>query len=205
MVTLYKLTDAEGWTRRSEPNALLWAPGVTHEAQGEKLELCTDGLIHAYEHPLLAVLLNPIHANYSPAKLWRCETSSIPVREGQLKCGVRRLTCVEEMPLPEVSAAQRTRLAILCAWEVCENDEWREWATNWLSEKDRSEAAARAAAEARVCWAAVAAADAAARARAWAFLAAEAAMARAADAAAKVAAKELNLIAIAERAIAEEG
>lgn len=175
---------------------------MTHEAQGEKPDLCTDGLIHAYESPIIAVLLNPIHANYSPARLWRCESDAELVREGQVKCGVRRLTCVEELPVPQVTTAQRVRFGILCAWEMCEDASWREWASRWLAGDDRSKEAAWAAAEA--AWAVAEAARAAARAWAWAAEEAEAARAAARVWAAEAAATDLDLRALAERAIREE-
>ena len=53
MITLYKLTDGDGQTR----GGTQWGPGVSHSGTG-KGELCGPGWIHAYEHPLIAVLLN---------------------------------------------------------------------------------------------------------------------------------------------------
>jgi hypothetical protein len=148
---LYKLTDAQGRTRAGYDNELTWAVGVTHTAKGKGTELCTDGVIHAYEHPLLAVLLNPIHANFNPAtmRLFAAE-GEIVAREGQLKCGVKSLTIVEEIPVPTMTTEQRVKFAILCAKEVCKDSTWNAWADKWLSGEDRSEArAARAAWEAR--------------------------------------------------------
>lgn len=115
-ITLYKLTDSQGRTRPGESNELTWAPGVTHEATGVKPELCSDGLLHAYEDSLLAVFLDPIHGGYGEsARMFECTSDDEPVREGQLKCGVRRMTCVREVPLPRVTAEQRVKFAIYCA------------------------------------------------------------------------------------------
>ena len=58
MTKLYKLTDQNHQTR----NNTKWGAGVTHTASGQG-DLCTAGWLHAYTSPLLAVLLNPIHAN----------------------------------------------------------------------------------------------------------------------------------------------
>ena len=152
MTTLYKLTDRNGVTGAEWGTPLQWAAGVTHEAEDYRGILCRKGIIHAYESPLVAILMNPVHANYNPARLWLCETDAEVVRNDQLKCGVRRLTCVEELPLPEIKTAARVRAAILCAWEVCEDQGWRAWATKWLSGEDRSaESAWAAAGDMAVC------------------------------------------------------
>ncbi|KKL58315.1 hypothetical protein LCGC14_2226540, partial [marine sediment metagenome] len=57
--TLYKLTDSNDQTYGKTQ----WGPGIEHAASG-KGPLCTEGWLHAYTDPLLAVLLNPIHGNY---------------------------------------------------------------------------------------------------------------------------------------------
>ena len=142
---LYKLTDANGRTQ----NATQWGPGVSHSAKGaEDQPLCSDGWIHAYESPLLAVLLNPIQADFVKPLLWEAR-GAIGKREGQLKCGCRTLMTVRQIPLPVVTTEQRVRFAILCAKVVCKDPAWNHWADGWLSGKDRSkEASAEAAAAA---------------------------------------------------------
>jgi hypothetical protein len=218
---LYKLTDQAGRTR----NGTQWGDNVTHRATGAaNQDLCTDGWIHAYEHPLIACLLNPIHADIAKPRLWEAR-GRVGKRDGQLKCGCRTLTTVAELALPEISTAQCVRFAIACAWPRAAA-EWRIWARGWLNNSDRTaaaaeaaeaaaraaeaaaaEVAARAAAEAaaevaaRAAAAEVAAEAAAAVAAAWAVAAAEAA-ARAAAAAWAVAA--LNIIACAEWAMTDK-
>ena len=199
MPKLYKLTDQDGYTRRGKSNQCLWGEGVSHSGTGEG-DLCGPGFVHAYEHPLLAVLLNPIHANLSNPRLWEAK-GKIAKSEGQLKCGCVTLTTVKEIVLPTVTNEQRIRFAILCAKEVCTDKAWNLWADNWLSGKDRTAEAARAAwtaaqaAEAaRAAWTAAQAARVAWTAKA----AAEAAAEAAAKAAAEAAKKSINLIAIAK-------
>jgi hypothetical protein len=144
---LYKLTDREGYTRLGHPNQLLWRAGVTHTAAGDGTKLCTDGVIHAYIHPLLAVFLNPLHANFPNYRLWEAE-GEVVVREGELKVGVKALTITQELPVPRVTTEHRVRFGIACAWS-CGSEEWRLWARRWLSGDDRTaEAAAEAAREA---------------------------------------------------------
>lgn len=161
---LYKLTDANGCTK----NNTQWGENVTHRAQGYGAgtgDLCSDRYIHAYEHPLLAVLMNPIHANFDRPRLWEAE-GEVVTRDGQLKCGCVELTTIREIPVPVMTTDQRVEFAIRCALAVYNETSFVAWANKWLDGADRS--AARAA------WAAGAAARAA-EAAAWAAEAARAA------------------------------
>src|SRR5262250_2167785 len=97
--TLYKLTDERGQTR----GGTQWGEDVTHEALGaDGRDLCSSSWIHAYEHPLLAALLNPIHADFQSPQLWEAR-GEIGKRDGQLKCGCRKLTTVRQIELPTIT------------------------------------------------------------------------------------------------------
>ena len=109
MTTLYKLTDQDGYTRRNYDNACLWGENVSHSGTGEG-DLCGPGYVHAYTHPLLAVLLNPIHANVPTPRLWEAE-GAIAKSDRGLKVGCVTLTTIREMPLPIISTEQRVRFA----------------------------------------------------------------------------------------------
>ena len=139
---LFKLTDGDGQTR----NGTQWGPGVSHSGTGEG-GLCGPGWIHAYEHPLIAVLLNPIHADFKHPRLWEAE-GEIAIRDGQLKCGCKTLTTIREIPLPEITTEMRVRFAILCAKYVRACSAWSAWADKWLSGEDRSAEAAAVASRA---------------------------------------------------------
>jgi len=214
MTTCYKLTRQNNTTY----NNCLWGEGITHETDGIG-RLCGAGWLHAYSHPLLAVFLNPIHADIENPKLWECIGEGEYLNDNGLKCGFTRLTTVKEISLPEVTTEQRIAFAILCAMEVCGDPEWSTWADNWLRGNDRTETAARAAywaadadlvaywaagaaraAAESACEAASEAASEAARAAARAARAADWAAGEAADWAADVAA-DLDLISIAKKAM----
>ena len=137
---LYKLTDENG---KSYGNTQ-WGEGVTHTAEGNGAELCSNGFIHAYECPLLAILLNPMHADFKNPKLWESE-GDITKRDGQLKCGCKTLTTLKELPLPNITTEHKVRFAIYCALEVYTAPEFITWANRWLEGRDRSAAAADAA------------------------------------------------------------
>ena len=158
----YKLTDKNNQTR----NGTQWGHNVSHSAEGKGENLCSDGWIHFYTNPLIALLLNPIHANFSSPKLWEAESSGEELHES-LKSGCKTLTTIEEIPLPEISMTQKIAFGILCAKEVFKNKEWNLWADKWLSGEDRTKKSASAAAYAAAYAAAAAdAADAAAAAAA---------------------------------------
>ena len=194
MIKLYKLTDGDGQTR----GGTQWGPGVSHSDTGEG-ELCGPGWIHAYEHPLVAVLMNPIHANFPNPRLWEAE-GEVGLRNGQLKCGCATLTTTREIPLPKITTEMRVRFAIMCAQEVCACPSWNAWADKWLSGEDRSEAAAGAAAAAAYAARAARAARAAEAAAAAAARSAYAAQAAAEAARAAAARAGTDIFAIAEKA-----
>ena len=209
----YKLTTQENTTY----GGCLWGEGVTHKTSGRG-NLCSKGWFHAYPHPLIAILLNPIHANIQNPKLWECEGEGEHKENRGLKGGYTKLTTVREIPLPSITCEHKIRFAIFCAQEVYSNKSWQRWAEAWLDGSDRTADAAVYAAEAvdadiayaaDAADAAIDAADAAAEAAEAAIDAAyavDADVAYAADAAvyaayAADAAAPLDLIAIAKKAV----
>jgi len=221
MTIYYKLTTQEGKTR----NETQWGENVTHEATGDiKQGLCSDAWIHAYTHPLLAVLMNPVHADIENPILWEGKGEGEAKFE-PLKCGFRKFTTLKKIPLPEVTDVQKVAFGILCAKEVYKDSSWNQWADKWLSGEDRTKSSANAAADAAAYAAAAAdvvayyaanaadayaasdAASSAARAAAnAAYAAANAADAYAASdaassAASKATGKELDFVSIALKAM----
>ena len=146
MTLLYKLTTSDFRTRPNMPGETYWSEGFTLKTNG-KGSLCGPGFIHAYTHPLLAVLLNPVHADYQNPVLWEAEGEVIKSDKG-LKVGCTKLTTIRRIPSPKITQEQRIRFAILCALEVCANVSFNRWASSWFSNKDRSASAAAYAARA---------------------------------------------------------
>jgi len=139
---IYKLTDAAWQTY----GGIQWGPGVTHEADRSlPPTLCTAGVIHAYTHPLLAVLLDPIHGQYGEgARLWEAQ-GRVVARDNGLKVGCRSLTTRRQIEVPAVTTVDRIRFALLCALAATPNtpdtpdaSAWREWADGWLAGANRS-------------------------------------------------------------------
>ena len=201
-IYVYKLTDQNMQTY----NGCKWVLGEEKTTSGEG-ELCGPGWLHCYSDPLLAVLLNPIHADYENPRLFRAHVGGTSKPDHGLKSGYTKMTLIEEIPVPAISTAQRVRFAILCAMKVYQDPGFVQWGENWLSGKDRSaEAAAWSAGSAAwsagsaawsarsAAWSAAESAGSAARSAAWSARAA-------AEAAAWAAEAEIDLISIAHEAV----
>jgi ribosomal protein L7Ae-like RNA K-turn-binding protein len=110
---LYKLTDKDGYTRRAFWNALKWEVGCTHAADGDGKSLCSPDLIHAYTDPYMAVIMNSAHAGFKRDSIRMFKASGVVIAEdGQRKVGVKRLTILEEMPLPVITVEQKDEITI---------------------------------------------------------------------------------------------
>jgi hypothetical protein len=199
-----KLTDQNIRTH----NGFQWTVGKWEATSGEG-ELCGRGWLHYYEHPLLAILHNPIHASIANPLLWRVDVGEVVKRDGYKKAGATKLRLIEALKWPPISIIQRIAYGILCAKEVCDDHSWNNWADKWLSGVDRSYSAAWSAWSLDAAWnstlaaesaareaalSAAESAEAAAEAREVVGLAAEAALCAASMA-------DLHLIAIAKRAM----
>jgi hypothetical protein len=176
-----------------------WELGKKEVIETAGGELCSGAFFHYYDHPLLAILLNPIHASIKNPRLFLVETAGETLSDKGLKSGSKELTLVEEIELPDITLNQKIAFGILCALEVNRDPEFVLWANNWLSGIDRSRAAAVAAWSATVWSAARAAANAA-----WSDAAAAAdAVDNAAYSAARAAdnAANIDLISLAKKAL----
>jgi hypothetical protein len=127
--------------------------------------MCTDGVLHCYSNPYLAVLFNPIHAAIKNPRIFEIECSTILDTDGLKSCS-KSQTPVKEISLPQLSTNQTVAFAIKCALVVCKEAGFVSWATSWLAGEDRSYASASAAAYAASASAAYAAAAYAASASA---------------------------------------
>lgn len=121
----YKLTDQDRYTRRGLRGETLWTVGGVVAPTGQAYYddrwseptpfPCNTGVLHAYIAPEVAVLMDPIHAEYGPtARLFRIET----VNGGKWHTdGLKRWTdskvrVLEELPLPIFSNEETVAWAI---------------------------------------------------------------------------------------------
>ena len=128
---VYKLTDQNLQTYGSYQ----WEPGVARETDGNG-GLCGPGWLHYYHDPLLAVLLNPIHADIANPILWEAEADGLHRDDRGLKGGCTRLTLIRQVDLPQITTEHRVRFGILCAKAVCNDRAWSAWADRWLDGSD---------------------------------------------------------------------
>ena len=157
----YKLTNEQDQTY----HGFQWGPGVELVKPGG--QPCSDQVVHIYTDPILAVMVNPIHGNYSDPHLWECE-GDMPETDG-LKVWGTRCKTIRQIDLPVVTVEQKVKFGILCAAQFSQSLDWLQWARNWWSGVDRTRAAAEAAwaeaawtaAAAEAAWTAARAADAA--------------------------------------------
>ena len=140
---VYKLTDQDGRTY----NNTQWGENVTHETDGEG-PLCTKGWLHFYSSPELAILMNPVHVDFTNPKMWLAKAEGIFKDDFGRKGGCTKLTTLYEIPVPVITETQKIAFGILCALEVFDDKEFQKWANNWLKNKDRTEEAAYVVAKA---------------------------------------------------------
>jgi hypothetical protein len=145
MTELFKLTTQDGLTMQGCEAETKWGPNVTHVSSGQG-RMCGPGFLHAYTHPRLALLLNPIYSRIDDPLLWRCDGEVVVCDRGLLVC-CKRLTTIETMPLPVLTNDQRIAFAILCAREVTDRPEFLSWADKWCDGTDRTRNTARMAAK----------------------------------------------------------
>ena len=136
---VYMLTDQNRMTY----NNTLWGENITHKTSG-KGKLCSNGWLHFYYNPHIAVLLNPIHANIPNPTLWEAKAKGRFRDDHGLKGGCTKLTTIKQLPLPEITLEQKIEFGIRCVMQVCKNKNWLTWANKWLSGEDRSQESALA-------------------------------------------------------------
>jgi hypothetical protein len=199
MTTLYKLTDQKGRTK----SGMQWGEGIEHSATGKGTYLCSDGFIHAYESPLIALFMNPIHAEFSNPRMWLSE-GNISLSDG-LQVGCKTLKTIKEVKdFQRPSSNQRVAFGILSAKQVTKDVKWNNWADNWLSGLDRTAVSAYVYVYAYVYASASAYASAASYAPASAYAytySSSSSSAYAASYAASCAAAVIDFSAIAEQAM----
>jgi hypothetical protein len=141
----YKLTDENMQTYKE----FQWELGKVYEIdinwQSKYVSLCSRSWFHVYSHPLIAVLMNPIHADFKNPRLFKCSCSGYHQIDNGSKEGFVKVKLLKELKIPEITLTQRVAFGILCAKKIYEGNEWNKWADKWLKGKDRSCSAANAA------------------------------------------------------------
>ena len=138
----YKLTNQDMTTH----NGCKWELSVPKETDGNSGSLCNEHWLHYYHNTLLAVLLNPIHADIDHPRLFEVKALGKHLNDNGLKGGCTKMTLVKELKVPEITVNQQIAFAILCSLEVYKEPSYVKWANDWLSGVNRTASAARNAA-----------------------------------------------------------
>ena len=136
----YKLTTQDLKTH----NNYQWEIGRKEVTSGEG-ELCSDGWLHCYHHPVLAIIMNPNHANINNPKLFEVECGGSYKDDRGLKCGFTEMTLIKEIELPTLTITQKVAFSILISRLYYKEESYINWGNNWLNNTDRTDASAYAA------------------------------------------------------------
>ena len=156
----YKLTTQDLQTY----GGFQWEIGKEVTTTGKEDYLCNSSWLHYYHHPLLAVLLNPIHSDIIEPRLFEVKAEGKHLDDNGLKGGCTKMTLIKELTLPVITLTQKVAFGILCSLMVYKNKKYVTWANNWLLKKDRTYSTAAAAYAAADITVAYATANAAAKA-----------------------------------------
>ena len=125
-------------------NDTKWELNIPITVTKEGTEMCTDQVLHCYNHPLLAIVLNPIHADIKNPRLFEIEVDKIVNTDG-LKYASKQQTLIKEITIPEISIEQKLEFAIRVTQLILKDTKWNSWADNWLNNTDRTKESAYAA------------------------------------------------------------
>lgn len=131
---LYKLTNEHDCSF----SATQWGNYITHTAPGQKegKVLCSNCWLHAYTHPVIAILLNPIHANFYKPNLWLCGgKAKIVDLDGKVGC--IELTTQKKMIPPVISDITTLCWGMACLSKVYEEVYYQQWCGNWIGSIER--------------------------------------------------------------------
>lgn len=135
----YKLTNQKLQTYKG----FQWEVGKTVTVDGEG-KLCSEHKLHYYHNPLLAILLNPIHASISNPRLWEVECGEKGhIDDIGLKGGCNSMTIIREIEIPVITIINRIAFGILCSLEMRKELYFVTWANNWLNNTDRTYTSAK--------------------------------------------------------------
>ena len=130
----YKLTNQDMQTH----GGYQWELNVQKTTDGLFPHLCFSSWLHYYHSPLLAVILNPIHASVHNPRLFEVKALGKHLDNDGLKGGCTKMILIKEIELPVISINQKIAFGILCALEVEEDKNFIKWANNWLNGIDRT-------------------------------------------------------------------
>ena len=115
---------------------ILWGEEVANE------ELNSNYYFTLYDSPQKAVYLYPFYEETAFDKiLWSVETMS-DVLDGGLRNRCSKVKTIKKQDIVFPTPEKRITLAILCAYSLVKNEDFKKWALSYLSGKDISKESA---------------------------------------------------------------
>lgn len=129
---MYLITKNDNKTERD----VLWGEEVTNE------ELNSNYYFTIYDSPEKAVYLYPFYEETAFDKiLWNIETLS-EILNGGLRSRCSKVKTIKKHDISFPTPEKRITLAILCAYNLIKNEEFKSWALSYLSGADISKESA---------------------------------------------------------------
>jgi hypothetical protein len=119
-------------------NNFQWELNVWKKATGEGQELCSDGFLHCYPSPEIAVLMNPNQADFSYPRIFECECKGESLNNNDLELGFKEMKLTKEIKLPEISIKQKIKIALFCALEVHNEINFLKWVNRWFGKTNEN-------------------------------------------------------------------
>jgi hypothetical protein len=138
----YKLTDNNDMTHGGMTwgnNVSHYAPGCQVESSGKVLDtkpICSSAWIHVYRHPVLAMILNRVHADFFDPNLWACSVKP-GIATLDYKVGCKSVTTEYKMDSPKITLVSMVCFAIRCAMKTWDDAIFQSWGEGWLKGTER--------------------------------------------------------------------
>jgi hypothetical protein len=126
----YLLTDAENHTWRGSTIY----PGRSVYSMNTQNNIVATNASEIGESPLVAIMLNPWHAEVENQKMLELEFSMISM----VKHDPRINLLIRETQTPSVTTDQKIVFALMVIQDVYKNEVFNNWSDNWISGNDRS-------------------------------------------------------------------
>jgi hypothetical protein len=137
MTKIWKFTSKYHFTK----NNTHWVVNRPNKIENKEIRgLCTSSWLHAYEHPVLAVLFRKRHINsyYNSYVFWEGE-GEIGITDGT-KCGCKEITLNKIVDLPILTERQLIAFVTLLTLRFVHAPAFKKWATAFLQGKKTEQA-----------------------------------------------------------------
>ena len=130
----YTLTESDN-TRPQGWQTLTIDSGQSYSATGEAADIFGDAYFIYYNDPQIALMMNPLHFNFSNPLVWNCSVSG-EIKTGivNLYSGAKEITYIDTTGITELSESQKVAFGITCYQQLANNVDWIANANKSLSD-----------------------------------------------------------------------